>query len=126
MSVDKMTSISQLRLNHDLQLHKSNSTQKSDFAELLDKEIKKESSVQFSKHALTRMNERGIEMTDEMKIDLEHAIEKAKEKGARDVVIIGQESAFVVNIPNNTVVTTMNPLEMKNKVFTNIDSAILL
>ncbi len=126
MSVNNLSNISQLRLNHDLQLHNTKDDKNSSFSEVLNSEIKKEESVQFSKHALMRMNERGLSVSDEMRIDLEHAIGKAKQKGARDVVIIGQESAFVVNIPNNTVVTTMSSHEMKDRVFTNIDSAVLL
>ncbi|WP_434084601.1 hypothetical protein [Lacrimispora xylanisolvens] len=34
--------------------------------------------------------------------------------------------AFIVNVPNNTVVTTMSGNEMKENIFTNIDSAVLL
>ena len=47
-------------------------------------------------------------------------------KGARDVVIIGKDGAFIVNVPHNLVVTTMNGTEMKDNIFTNIDSAVLL
>jgi len=42
------------------------------------------------------------------------------------VVIISGKGAFIVNITNNTVVTTMSENEMKENIFTNIDSAVLL
>lgn len=96
------------------------------FAELLQKEAGKVSSVQFSKHAALRVQERGIEMTDHLLADLNQAVQKAKAKGAKDVVIIGENGAFIVNVPNNVVVTTMSEREMKDNIFTNIDSAVLM
>ncbi len=72
------------------------------------------------------MEQRGIEVTDSLLNDLNQAVGKAREKGAKDVVVIGQQGAFIVNIPNNVVVTTMTSQEMKQNIFTNIDSAVLL
>ncbi len=57
------------------------------------------------------MNQRGIEVTPSFLDDLQSAVEKARLKGAKDVVIISERGAFIVNVPNNTVVTTMS--EMK-------------
>ena len=42
-------------------------------------------------------------------------------KGSRDVAVIGSQGMFIVNIPNNTVVTTMSQDDMKNRIFTNIE-----
>ncbi|MEG3029949.1 MAG: flagellar biosynthesis protein, partial [Oscillospiraceae bacterium] len=52
----------------------------------------------------------------------------ARAKGAKDIVVINnsQNNAFIVNVPNNVVVTTMAGSEMKNNIFTNIDSAVLI
>ena len=58
--------------------------------------------------------------------DLNQAVQKAKEKGAKDVVVIGQNGAFIVNIPHNIVVTTMSKAEMQENIFQNIDSAVLM
>lgn len=96
------------------------------FAELLQKEAGRTQSVQFSKHAARRVEERGIPMTDNLLQGLNQAVQKAKEKGARDVVVIGESGAFIVNVPNNIVVTTMSGTEMKENIFTNIDSAVLM
>ena len=82
--------------------------------------------VQFSKHAARRVQERGIDMTDSLLSNLNQAVQKARDKGARDVVIIGESNAFIVNVPNNVVVTTMSGTEMKENIFTNIDSAVLM
>ncbi|WP_077612110.1 TIGR02530 family flagellar biosynthesis protein [Clostridium sp. Marseille-P2415] len=82
--------------------------------------------LQFSRHAAERVNQRGIEMSPSFLNDLQSAVEKARSKGAKDVVIISDRGAFIVNVPNNTVVTTMSGNEMKENIFTNIDSAVLL
>lgn len=86
----------------------ANTGTKVQFADILQKEADKAQSVQFSKHAVQRVRERGIEMTDGLLKDLNQAVSKAREKGARDVVIIGESGAFIVNVPHNVVVTTMS------------------
>ena len=72
------------------------------------------------------MNERGIPVDNQLMSNLEQAVEDARKKGARDVAIIGAQGIFIVNVPNNTVVTTMSQNDMRERVFTNIDSAVLM
>lgn len=96
------------------------------FNEMLQSRIGEQERLQFSRHAAERAGQRGIEMSDSFLKDLQSAVEKARSKGAKDVVIISDRGAFIVNVPNNTVVTTMSGNEMKENIFTNIDSAVLL
>lgn len=96
------------------------------FSDLLHSRINSKGNLQFSRHAAERVNERGIEMSDSFLNDLQSAVEKARSKGAKDVVIISERGAFIVNVPNNTVVTTISGNEMKDNIFTKIDSAVLL
>lgn len=98
----------------------------SSFGDVLKKRIGSQDELQFSRHATERVNQRGIEISEPFLNDLRSAVEKARSKGAKDVVIISEKGAFIVNVPNNTVVTTMSGSEMKENIFTNIDSAILL
>ncbi|MBE7719520.1 TIGR02530 family flagellar biosynthesis protein [Lacrimispora indolis] len=98
----------------------------SSFGDVLKSRIGSKDELQFSRHAAERVNQRGIEMSEPFLNDLQSAVEKARSKGAKDVVIISEKGAFIVNVPNNTVVTTMSGSEMKENIFTNIDSAILL
>ena len=72
------------------------------------------------------MNERGIAVDNQLMSNLEHAVEDARKKGAKDVAIIGAQGIFIVNVPNNTVVTTMSQNDMRERVFTNIDSAVIM
>ncbi|MEG1778913.1 MAG: TIGR02530 family flagellar biosynthesis protein [Oscillospiraceae bacterium] len=99
-----------------------------DFKALLNKQLNVKNQLQFSKHAEERIAQRGIEITPNLLNQLGDAVSKARAKGAKDIVIINQtnSNAFIVNIPNNVVVTTMVGSEMKNNVFTNIDSAVLI
>lgn len=53
-------------------------------------------------------------------------MEGARQKGAKDVAVIGSQGIFIVNVPNNVVVTTMSADDMKDKIFTNIDSAVIM
>ncbi len=93
---------------------------------LQQKELQQKEQLQFSKHAKERIDQRGIEMTSTLMDDLNNAVAKAKQKGAKDVVIIGPKEVFIVNVPNNIVVTTLSGAEMKNNIFTKIDSAVIL
>lgn len=96
------------------------------FEEILKNQIRENKELKFSKHAQERVAQRGIEVTPTLISDLEKAVDKARDKGAKDVAVIGQNEAFIVNVPNNVVVTAMSYLELKNSIFTNIDSAVIL
>ena len=94
------------------------------FDELLQEKAKV--GLNFSKHAAKRLEERGIDMDSRLMNDLENAVEGARKKGARELAVIGAKGVFIVNVPNNVVVTTMSQEDMKQRVFTNIDSAVLM
>ncbi len=94
---------------------------KKNFEEILNDEITK---VKFSNHAVKRLEDREIDLTREDLIELNDAVEQAERKGARDSLIMFNNKAFIVNIPNKTVITAL-PVGEKEEVFTNIDSVIL-
>ena len=96
------------------------------FKTLLDEQLAKNSPLVFSKHAKERVEQRGIALTDDLLSNLTNAVSKARDKGAKDVVIIDARQAFIVNIPNNMVITTITENEMRENVFTNIDSAVII
>ncbi|NLP30879.1 MAG: flagellar biosynthesis protein [Clostridiales bacterium] len=95
------------------------------FQEILDQKIRS-NSITFSKHANLRTIERNIEVT-QMDLDrLGDACEKVREKGIRDALIVMNDSAFIVNAPNRTVITVVDKDEMKSNIFTNIDGALFI
>ena len=107
-------------------LKRSNIPAGADFKTILDEQLAKNHPLQFSKHAQERVSQRGIELTEELLGSLNNAVSKARDKGAKDVVIIDARQAFIVNVPNNVVITTVTDSEMKDNVFTNIDSAVII
>lgn len=93
-----------------------------DFSNVLRSKV---DDLKFSAHAETRMKSRNIEMTDEMMGKLKKAVNDAAGKGSRDSLIMLSNLAFIVNIPNRTVVTAMDGQSIKDNIFTNIDSAVM-
>lgn len=83
-------------------------------------------AVEFSRHAQQRAEERGIEMTDDLMNQLAYSVGKAQEKGAKNILVLDTGCAFIVNVPQNRVITAISQDEMRDNVFTNIDGAVLL
>jgi len=93
------------------------------FGEIFKTKVSEE--LKFSAHASSRLKSRNIEMTPEIMGKLEKAVEGAQNKGARDSLILVKDLAFIVNIPNKTVITAMDGESIKDNVFTNIDSTVI-
>ncbi|SHI15534.1 flagellar operon protein [Butyrivibrio fibrisolvens DSM 3071] len=102
---------------------------KESFASILDKaqELKKlNEPLKFSKHAAARLSDRNIEITKQQLERLNQGKIQAGEKGISESLILVDSLAFIVNVPNNTVVTAMNQNDKSDsKVFTNIDGAVI-
>ena len=82
--------------------------------------------LKFSKHAAVRLADRGIALTGEQLERLNDGAQKAGQKGIRDSLVIVDDLAFIVNIPNKTVVTAMDSRETEENVFTNINGAVIM
>jgi flagellar operon protein len=79
----------------------------------------------FSRHALERVNRRGLQLDQPTVQRLAGGISRAASKGSRAAVVFVDNTAFVVSVPNNTVVTAVGSEHMREHVFTNIDSAVI-
>lgn len=86
----------------------------------------KPAGVRFSKHAANRLAERNIELTDNQMERLQEGTIKAGAKGINESLVLVDQLAFIVNIPNHTVVTAMNQTEADESIFTNIDGAVII
>ncbi len=82
--------------------------------------------VHFSNHAEARLQQRGIQFSREQLTQLESAISKADAKGAKDSLILFKDVALIVSVKNRTVVTAMDGNQLKDNVFTKIDSAVII
>lgn len=85
-----------------------------------------QSVINFSKHAMSRAQERGIELTPALMEQLADSVERAQVKGAKNILAFNATQAFIINVPFGRVITTMNQDEMKENIFTNIDGAVLI
>ena len=81
--------------------------------------------VQFSNHAVQRLERRGIEVAPGTLQRLDEGVNRAAGKGARDAVVFVDGTAFVVSVRNKTVITAVDRDHMRDHVFTNIDSAVI-
>lgn len=94
----------------------------SSFQDVLQQEL----GVKFSQHALQRLQSRDIKMGPAELNKLNNAVEKAAQKGAKESLILMNDLALVVSVKNKTVITAMDGASMKDNVFTNIDSAVII
>lgn len=85
-----------------------------------------ERELKFSKHAAGRLTDRNISLTEEQLERLNDGARKAGQKGIKDSLVIVDELAFIVNVPNHTVVTAMDSTETTDNVFTNINGAVIM
>ena len=83
-------------------------------------------SLKFSKHASIRLEQRGISLTDGQVKRLEDGTMRASMKGIKDSLVIVDDMAFIVNVPNQTVVTAMDSKNTAENIFTNIDGAVFV
>lgn len=92
------------------------------FSEVLRSKV---DQLRFSAHAQTRIKSRNIDMTPDVMAKLDKAVAGAQQKGCRDSLILLKDLAFIVNVPNRTVVTAMDGESVRDNVFTNIDSTVI-
>ena len=95
------------------------------FADLLSTSTTAAQAPTFSRHALERVNRRGISIDQTTLARLTGGMQRAAAKGSRDAVVFVDNTAFVVSVPNNTVITAVGSEHMREQVFTNIDSAVI-
>jgi len=96
------------------------------FDQLLQQQLPARSGqVRFSRHAEERMQSRGIAFSSQQLGRLEQAVSKVEAKGGRDSLVLLDNAALVVSVKDSTVVTVADRDQLKQNVFTNIDSAII-
>jgi flagellar operon protein len=102
----------------------NNPAQTSDisFADVLKE---KQTTIRFSKHAAQRLESRNISLSDEQSTRLENGVKQASDRGINESLVLVDSLAFIVNVPNKTVVTAMDQTETQSNVFTNIDGAVI-
>ncbi|MEQ1934038.1 MAG: TIGR02530 family flagellar biosynthesis protein [Fimbriimonadaceae bacterium] len=91
-----------------------------DFGTILQDRLK------VSGHAQTRLQSRNIELGEAEWERVMAGVEKASQKGAKESLVMVDDVALVISIKNRTVITAVDKASLKDNVFTNIDSAVVV
>jgi len=91
-----------------------------DFGTILQDQLK------VSGHAQTRLQSRNIDMDKGQWDRVLNGVNKAAAKGAKESLVMVDNVALVVSIKNRTVITAVDKDNLKDNVFTNIDSAVVV
>lgn len=91
-----------------------------DFGTILQDRLK------VSGHAQTRLQSRNIELEGGQWERVMQGVDKAAQKGAKESLVMVDDVALVVSIKNRTVITAVDKANLKDNVFTNIDSAVVV
>ncbi|QUL52633.1 flagellar biosynthesis protein [Paenibacillus tritici] len=100
---------------------KGSSSPEASFESVLHKNM-----LKFSNHATKRLEQRGIELGSRQLDQISSAVDKAAAKGSKESLILMKDMALIVSVANRTVVTAMDGNSMKDNVFTQIDSAVII
>lgn len=97
------------------------------FAQVLQQQLlQTQEGVRFSAHAQERLRLRQIQLSSGDLSKIDEGVRRAAAKGARESLLLSDKGAFVVSVRNRTVITVVDANSMKDNVFTNIDSAVIL
>ncbi len=97
-----------------------------DFATVLEQQRSRTRGINFSAHARQRLEDRSIVLGPDEVGRLARAVDKAAEKGCHNSLLLYGEMAFVAGVDNRTIITALDGQIMKEHVFTNIDSALIV
>jgi len=100
---------------------KSNVVPEASFENVLQRNM-----LKFSNHAAKRLEQRGITIGSRQLDQISSAVDKAAAKGSKESLILMKDMALIVSVANRTVVTAMDGSSMKDNVFTQIDSAVII
>lgn len=82
--------------------------------------------LKVSSHAQTRLQSRNIDLDADAWARVMNGVDKAAAKGAKESLVLVDDAALVVSIKNRTVITAVDRSSLKDNVFTNIDSAVVV
>ena len=91
-----------------------------DFAGVLQDQLK------VSGHAKTRLESRNIQLGQAEWDRVLEGVNRAAAKGAKESLVMIDNVALVVSVKNRTVITAVDQANLKENVFTNIDSAVIV
>ena len=82
--------------------------------------------LKLSGHAKTRLESRNIDLDQAQWNRVMDGVDRAAAKGSKESLVMVDGSALVVSVKNRTVITAVDQASLKENVFTNIDSAVIV
>ncbi|KMT21706.1 TIGR02530 family flagellar biosynthesis protein [Clostridium cylindrosporum] len=83
-------------------------------------------NLKISAHAIDRLNSRNISLSESDMKNINNAIDKVEGKGSKEALILYNDLALIASVKNRTIITAMDKNSLEEKVFTNIDAAVIL
>lgn len=96
-----------------------------EFSKVLE-DVQSKKDLKISAHAMDRLRERNINLSDSDMNSLKSAVENIRSKGGKEALILYNNVAYITSIKNNTIITAVDSNSLKQNVFTNIDSAVIV
>jgi flagellar operon protein len=122
--LDKITQVTGKNQSQGLQKTQQAKGSES-FAQILENQ-KQTTEVKLSAHAQERLKQQNINISPQDLNRIKDATNMAEKKGSRESLMLLNDVALVVNISNRTIITAVDKARQKDKIFTNIDSTIIL
>ncbi|MCH8993076.1 MAG: flagellar biosynthesis protein [Acidobacteria bacterium] len=82
--------------------------------------------LKLSAHAKTRLESREIALDADAWERVMDGVDRAAAKGSREALVMVDDVALIVSVKNRTVITAVDQTRLKENVFTNIDSAVIV
>lgn len=95
------------------------------FLSVLQQKLEAGSNTAFSKHAVSRVHERQIDVSEQNLERLNQGMKLAQQKGLRDALILIDQNAYIVNAAAGKVIT-VDGTATQGSVFTNIDGTVIV
>lgn len=72
------------------------------------------------------MQEQNLQLSEDDLSELENAVTRLEQKGTRESLVLLEDHAFLVGVPNRQVVALMTRREAADTIFSQVGSAITI
>jgi len=92
------------------------------FQTILDKKILEDNSIRFSENAFKQLESIHGPLSNEQMKRLENGLEKLKNEHVSSGLLMMDSIAFVMNVKNQTIISSVSESKLQNNVFSNFDA----
>ncbi len=114
-----------IRPTQETKRHPSDKAPSQEFKNVLN-EVLSQEGIRFSRHAVKRAVQRGIQFGREDLDRIANAVDKMQRKGSKEALLLYKEIGLLVNVRDRTVITCIDKNRLKEDVFTNIDGVMIV